>query len=90
MAYYAGANREEVKERFYQYLYYSGTGEKDLAQAMSEGRFAIMAALVRDRTHHSGADREPPAGHASKRRAPNLQAIFELHQVIFKTSGRHS
>lgn len=45
MAYYAGANREEVRERFYQYLYYSGTSEKDLAQAMSEGRFAIMAAL---------------------------------------------
>ena len=45
MAYYAGANRAEVRERFYQYMYYSGVSEKELAQAISEGRFAIMAAL---------------------------------------------
>ena len=45
MAYYAGAGPEETRERFYQYLYYSGTSEKDLATAMAEGRFAIMAAL---------------------------------------------
>jgi len=45
MAYYAGANAAEVRERFYQYMYYSGVSEKELAQAISEGRFAIMAAL---------------------------------------------
>ncbi|HXM34757.1 MAG TPA: hypothetical protein VN920_06200, partial [Pyrinomonadaceae bacterium] len=45
LAYFGGSNPEEMRERFYQYLYYSGTGEKELAQAISEGRFSIMAAL---------------------------------------------
>jgi len=45
LAYFGGSNPEEMRERFYQYLYYSGTGEKELAQAISEGRFSIMVAL---------------------------------------------
>ena len=45
LAYYSGAGPEEVRERFYQYMYYSGITEKELAQAMNEGRFAIMAGL---------------------------------------------
>jgi hypothetical protein len=45
LAYFGGSNPEEMRERFYQYMYYSGTGEKELAQAISEGRFSIMAAL---------------------------------------------
>ena len=35
----------ERKERFYQYMYYSDISDKDLEKAISEGRFAIMAAL---------------------------------------------
>lgn len=45
MAYYSGAGPEEVRDRFYQYMYYSGVSEKDLAKAMTEGRFPIMSAL---------------------------------------------
>ena len=45
LAYYGGSDAADMRERFYQYLYYSGTGEKELAQAISEGRFAIMASL---------------------------------------------
>ena len=45
MEYYAGVSPAELKERFYQSLYYSGFTEQDLAQAMSEGRFTVMAAL---------------------------------------------
>jgi len=45
LAYYGGSDTAEMRERFYQYLYYSGTGEKELAQAISEGRFAIMVSL---------------------------------------------
>jgi hypothetical protein len=71
MAYYAGANRAEVKERFYQYLYYSGTGEKELAQAMSEGRFAIMAALF-------GIERIIPALTANPRPVGLEEARAEL------------
>ena len=45
LAYYGGSNATETRERFYQYLYYSGTSEKELAQAILEGRFSIVAAL---------------------------------------------
>lgn len=45
LAYYGGSNAAEVRERFYQYLYYSGISERDLAQAISEGRFSIVASL---------------------------------------------
>jgi hypothetical protein len=45
LAYYGGSDAAEMRDRFYQYLYYSGTGEKELAQAIAEGRFAIMASL---------------------------------------------
>jgi hypothetical protein len=42
---FPGATAAERKERFYQYMYYSGISDKDLEKAISEGRFAIMAAL---------------------------------------------
>lgn len=71
MAYYAGASPKEVKERFYQYLYYSGTGEKDLAQAISEGRFAIMSALF-------GIERIIPALTANPRPVTLDEARAEL------------
>lgn len=45
MEYYAGVSPAEMKERFFQSMYYSGFTEQDLAEAMSEGRFTIMAAL---------------------------------------------
>ena len=45
LAYYGGSDAAETRERFYQYLYYSGTSEKELAQAILEGRFAIIASL---------------------------------------------
>jgi hypothetical protein len=45
MAHYAGLNPEEIRERFYQYTYYSGIRENELARAMAEGRFAVMASL---------------------------------------------
>jgi len=45
LAYYGGSNAAETRERFYQYLYYSGTTEKELAQAILEGRFSIVASL---------------------------------------------
>jgi hypothetical protein len=42
---FPGATQAERKERFYQYMYYSGISDKDLEQAILEGRFAIMVAL---------------------------------------------
>jgi hypothetical protein len=42
---FPGANFDERKERFYQYMYYSGISDKDLERAILEGRFAIMVAL---------------------------------------------
>ncbi len=45
LAYYGGSNASETRERFYQYLYYSGTTEQELTQAILEGRFSIVASL---------------------------------------------
>jgi hypothetical protein len=45
MLYYSGAAPEEMRERLYQYLYYSDTSVTDLAEAISGNRFATMAAL---------------------------------------------
>lgn len=42
---FPGASQAERKERFYQYMYYSGIGDKELEKAILEGRFAIMSAL---------------------------------------------
>lgn len=42
---FPGATQAERKERFYQYMYYSGISDKDLEKAILEGRFAIMVAL---------------------------------------------
>ncbi|PYS38615.1 MAG: hypothetical protein DMF71_16540, partial [Acidobacteria bacterium] len=42
---FPGATQQERKERFYQYMYYSGISDKDLERAILEGRFAIMVAL---------------------------------------------
>lgn len=42
---FPGASAAERKERFYQYMYYSGITDKDLEQAILEGRFAILVAL---------------------------------------------
>lgn len=42
---FPGASSAERRERFYQYMYYSGISDKDLEKAILEGRFAIMVAL---------------------------------------------
>ncbi len=42
---FPGASIAERKERFYQYMYYSGVTDKDLEKAILEGRFAILTAL---------------------------------------------
>ena len=42
---FPGASAAERKERFYQYMYYSGISDKELEQAILEGRFAILVAL---------------------------------------------
>lgn len=42
---FPGASIMERKERFYQYMYYSGVSDKDLEKAIIEGRFAILVAL---------------------------------------------
>jgi len=39
------ANLDYGKERYYYYLYYSGADERELAQAMVEGRFNTLSAL---------------------------------------------
>jgi hypothetical protein len=39
------ASLEQSKELYYYYLYYSGADEKELAQAMLEGRFNTLSAL---------------------------------------------
>jgi hypothetical protein len=41
----AGMSLDESKKRFYYYLYFSGTDEKELAQAMLEGRFIVLSTL---------------------------------------------
>jgi hypothetical protein len=42
---FPGATQAERKERFYQYMYYSGISDQELGNAILEGRFAIMVAL---------------------------------------------
>jgi hypothetical protein len=42
---FPGASKDERKERFYQYMYYSGISDEELGKAIIEGRFAIMVAL---------------------------------------------
>jgi len=42
---FPGASAAERKERFYQYMYYSGISDKELERAILEGRFAILVAL---------------------------------------------
>jgi len=42
---FPGASPAERKERFYQYLYYSGTTSQELEQSIIDGRFSIMVAL---------------------------------------------
>lgn len=73
LAYFGGSNPEERRERFYQYLYYSGTSGKDLAQAMSEGRFSIMAALF-------GIERVIPALTSNPRPITLEEARAELRR----------
>jgi hypothetical protein len=41
----AGMGLDESKKRFYYYLYFSGTDERELAQAMLEGRFIVLSTL---------------------------------------------
>jgi hypothetical protein len=73
LAYYGGSDATEMRERFYQYLYYSGTGEKELAQAISEGRFAIMASLF-------GIDRIIPGLAANQQPITLEEARTELRR----------
>lgn len=42
---FPGASAAERRERFYQYMYYSGISDKELEKAILEGRFAILVAL---------------------------------------------
>jgi hypothetical protein len=42
---FPGITIVERKERFYQYMYYSGISDQDLEKAILEGRFAILVAL---------------------------------------------
>jgi hypothetical protein len=41
----SGVSLEESKERFYQYMYYSGLSPKEVATAMVERRFIVLAPL---------------------------------------------
>src|SRR5437773_404882 len=40
-----GVDQAEYKQLFYRYLYYSGFGERDVAKAMQENLFEVMAAF---------------------------------------------
>jgi hypothetical protein len=73
MAVYSGADPEEVRDRFYQYMYYSGVSDKDLAKAMNEGRFPIMSALF-------GIERVVPALTAQHRDITIEEARAELQR----------
>jgi hypothetical protein len=73
LAYYGGSDTAEMRERFYQYLYYSGTGGKELAQAISEGRFAIMVSLF-------GIDRIIPGLATNQRRITLEEARSEVRR----------
>ena len=73
MLYYSGAGPEEVRDRLYQYMYYSDISEKDLAKAISEGRFAVMAALF-------GFERAIPALTAQPRPVTLEEARAELQR----------
>jgi hypothetical protein len=41
----SGVSLTESKERFYQYMYYSGLGPKEVATAMAQRRFIVLAPL---------------------------------------------
>jgi hypothetical protein len=71
MASFASASSAERKERFYQYMYYSGVTERDLAQAITEARLAIMAELF-------GIDRVIPGLTADQRPVTLEEARTEV------------
>jgi hypothetical protein len=73
LAYFGGSNPEEMRERFYQYLYYSGLTEIDLAKAISEGRFSIMTALF-------GIERVIPALTSNPRPITREEARAEVRR----------
>jgi len=73
MAYYAAVSPEEMKERFYQFWYYCGFSEKDLAQAMAEGRFTVMATIF-------GIGRALPALATNQQPVTIEEARSELHK----------
>lgn len=45
MQVFSGLKNGENKERFYQFIYFSGLGEKDLAEAISKNNFDVKSAL---------------------------------------------
>jgi len=45
MAVFPGAGAKEVKERFYQYLYYSGVRDAELRDLLSARNYAVLTAL---------------------------------------------
>jgi hypothetical protein len=62
-----------MRERFYQYLYYSALTEVDLAKAISEGRFSIMTALF-------GIERVIPALTSNPRPITREEARAEVRR----------
>lgn len=73
MLYYSGAGPEEVRDRLYQYMYYSDISVTDLAKAMSEGHFTTMSALF-------GLERAIPALTAQPQPVTLEEARSELQR----------
>ena len=77
---FSGLKPDEGKERFYQYIYFTGTSEKELAEAIGKNQFEVMAAIF-------GYERALPALTINSKPISNQEKLDEIHH--FTEYGRN-
>ncbi|MCM3870762.1 MAG: hypothetical protein ND895_08720 [Pyrinomonadaceae bacterium] len=86
----SGVSLAESKERFYLYMYYSGLSQKELATAMAQGQFIVLAPLfgVERVIEGLAPDQKPIAVHEMReelRRYTDFSANFTREQASHPT-----
>ncbi len=69
---FSGLKKGEGKERFYQYMYLTGTSEKELAEAIDKNQFEVMAAIF-------GYERALPALANNSKPISNQEKLDEVN-----------
>ena len=70
---FSGLKPDEGKERFYQYIYFTGTSEKELGEAIGKNQFEVMAAIF-------GYERALPALSNNSKPISNQEKLDEIHR----------